>query len=128
MKNLSISLGAGLLAACMAFPANAQVADPQIVTSIGVAHKDLDLDSDAGARAMLERLDAAATKACGGKPSAAMGRDQVGQAKHREFRRCKTAALERGTLSLDAPRVRAAWLAKQPAWALRPQPLATGTR
>lgn len=128
MKNVSISLGAGFLAACMALPANAQVADPQIVTSIGVPHEDLDLDSEAGALTMLARLEAAATKACGGKPSAAMGRDQVGQAKHREFRRCKTAALERSTLSLDAPRVRAAWLDKQPAWGLRPQPVAAATR
>lgn len=129
MKSISIMRSAGLCAATLIIPAHAQVAPPQIVTEISVRYDDLDLESDAGTRAMLTRLDAAATKACGGKPSAAMSRDHVGMAKHLEYRRCKAAAMESSTLKLGSPRVRAAWLDKQPAQAVKSaQPFGVAAR
>jgi UrcA family protein len=110
MKRISIMVGAGLVVAMMPAPAMAQGADPIIVMHIGVPHADLDLQSESGARTMLERLEEAATKACGGKPLAGASWDQIGQAKEREHRRCKAAAIDGATLKLGAPLVRAAWL------------------
>lgn len=121
MKRLFIALGAGLCAASTAIPASAQVAPPQIVTDIGVRYDDLDLESGPGARTMLARLDVAATKACGGKPTPAMPGDQVGLAKQREYRRCKAAAMESSTLRLGSPLVRAAWLDQRAPSAIQPQ-------
>ncbi|MGK6355863.1 UrcA family protein [Sphingomonas sp. DT-207] len=129
MKSISIVLGAGLGAAIIIGAASAQVTDPRIVAEIGVRYDDLDLDSDAGARAMLARLDVAATKACGGKPFGVMSRDHVGVAKEREYRRCKAAAMEGSTLELGSPRVRAAWLEKQSPEVAKPaQSLGVGAR
>lgn len=110
MKRISIMVGAGLVVAAMPAPAIAQGADPITVKHIGVPHADLDLKSESGARTMLERLEKAATKACGGKPLPPASWDQVGQAKQREHRRCKAAAIDGATLKLGAPLVRAAWL------------------
>lgn len=128
MKSISIVLGAALGAATIIGSASAQVADPRIVTEIGVRYDDLDLDSEAGARAMLARLDLAATKACGGKPFGVMSRDHVGVAKELEYRRCKAAAMESSTLKLDSPRVRAAWLDKRSPGAVKSAPIGAGAR
>lgn len=121
MKRLFIALGAGLCAASTIMPASAQVAPPQTRTDIGVRYDDLDLGSGPGVAAMLDRLDLAATRACGGKPSPAMPGDQVGLAKHREYRRCKAAAMDSSTLKLGAPLVRAAWLKQRGPSAIQPQ-------
>ena len=127
MKRVSISLSAGFLLASLVTPASAQVAGSQIVKSVSVRSGDLDLRSKEGAKAMLARLDAAAAKACGGKP-AALGSDALQPTKHSEFRRCKAAAMESSTLGLGAPLVRAAWLEHRPTWAARSQPMTASTR
>jgi len=121
VKKLSIALSAALWIASTVVPASAQVAPPQIVTNIGVRYGDLDLKSASDARIMLTRLERAATKACGGKPVPTSPGDQVGLAKRDEYRRCKAAAMERSTLRLGAPLVRAAWLEKRLPSSNRPQ-------
>lgn len=129
MHRTAIAIGAGLLAAGAVTSAAAQRSRADIVVQISVPHGDLDLASEAGAKAMLVRLDKAASKACGGKPMPVMALDQVGHAKKREYQRCKLAAMDRGTLQLGAPRVRAAWLGEQsgsPAGLA--SPAATGAR
>lgn len=111
MKTSSIFLSAGLIVASVAASASAQVAPPKIVTHVAVAHGDLDLESDSGVRTMLNRLDKATTKACGGKPLWLPG-DSVGSARRHEFRRCKAAAMDSSTKKLRSQLVRAAWLRK----------------
>lgn len=113
MKGMSLALGAGLFAASVIVPASAQVAPAQVVSDVTVPYDDLDLKSEAGARAMLARLDAAATRACGGKPAPVMPGDPVALAKQREYRRCKAAAMDGSTLRLGSPRVRTAWIERQ---------------
>src|SRR5690606_4783632 len=119
MKGFSIALGAALGAAIVSAPAAAAVAAPAIVTDIGVRYDDLDLASEAGARALLARLDAAAAKACGGRPAPVMPGDPVGIARGGEYRRCKAAALENSTRRLGSPLVRAAWLERPESSAAR---------
>ena len=113
MNRISIAIGAGLIVAGFASPTSAQRSQANIVAHVHVPHGDLDLTSEAGAKAMLARIDEAASKACGGKPVTGMAMDQVGQAKKREYRRCKAAAMNSGVSGLGAPRVRAAWLDQQ---------------
>lgn len=129
MNRISIAIGAGLIAAGAMFPASAQRSQANIVAHVRVPHHDLDLTSEAGARTMLERIDKAAAKACGGKPVAGMAMDEVAQAKKREYRRCKAAAMDKGISALAAPRVRAAWLGQQSRSAGEaPMPVAKGAR
>lgn len=111
MKTSSILLDAALVVASIIGPVGAQVTPPEIVTRIAVGHQDLDLESETGARTMLDRLNKAATKACGGKPFWTPG-NPVALAMQDEFGRCKAAALESSTLKLGSPSVRAAWLKK----------------
>lgn len=127
MKRLTFAFGAVLCAATLV-PAHAQVAPARVVTNVQVRHGDLDLGSAPGARAMLARLDAAATRACGGRPAPAMPGDQVGLAKQAEFRRCKAAAMESGTQRLGAPLVRTAWLGRKAPAAIQPDEPLAGTR
>ena len=112
MKTSSIFLSAGLCVASVTLPANAQLAPPQVVADVRVRYDDLDLESGPDIRTMLARLDLAATKACGGKPTPPMPGDQVGLAMQEEYRRCKAAAMESSTLRLGSWPVRAAWLNK----------------
>ena len=121
MKRLFVPLGAGFAVATTIGPASAQVAPTQIVSDVGVRYGDLDLESAPGARTMLARLNAAAAKACGGKPTPAIPGDQVGLAKQREYRRCKAAAMDSSTLRLGSPLVRAAWLNPGPPSATQPR-------
>lgn len=117
MKRILLAVSIGLPAAIFPVLAMAQGADTApdtaIVANINVRHGDLDLADKSGAETMLARLDKAATKACGGKPMSATDLDhQMTQARLDEHRRCKAAAIDRATLKLGAPVVRAAWLGR----------------
>lgn len=111
MKRILLAVSIGLPTAVSPVSATAQSADTAIVANINVRHGDLDLADKAGAETMLARLDKAATKACGGKPMSGTSLDhQMAQARLDEHSRCKAAAIDRATLKLGAPVVRAAWL------------------
>lgn len=128
MKTLAIVSGAAMCAAILVAPAGAQPAPSHIVTEVGVAYSDLDLTSEEGARAMLDRLETAAAAACGGKPSPVMPGDAVGLAKLRAFRACKAAAIDNSTLDLGSAPVRAAWLAEQRPSGARREPDSVAAR
>jgi len=112
MKTPGISAGAALAVALFSMPASAQGTNRNIVKHINVHQSDLDLRDPSGAATMLARLEQAATKACGGKPlSGTSWNNELAEAKTREHRRCKAAAIDAATLQLGTPLVRAAWLA-----------------
>ena len=111
MKTISTILlasSATLLAALGPTPAAAADGSPTIIEDIAVRYGDIDLAAPAGAAAMLARLEAAASDACGGRPRNRM--DPILPAKQRAYRRCRIAALDAATLQLGAPLVRSAWL------------------
>jgi UrcA family protein len=111
MKTPGISVGAALAVALFSMPASAQGTNRSIVAHINVRQSDLNLRDPSGAATMLARLEQAATKACGGKPvSGTSWNNALGEAKAREHRRCKAAAIDAATLQLGAPLVRAAWI------------------
>jgi UrcA family protein len=109
MKTLLLASGAGLLAILAAAPAAADSPRPFVVEHVEVRHGDLDLASETGAGAMLDRLTEAASAACGGRPRPGFS-DPLGPSKQRAWRLCKVAAVDSATLRLDAERVRALWV------------------
>ena len=109
MKTLLLASGAGLLAILATDPAAANTARSFVIEHVEVPHGDLDLASDAGADAMLDRLTDAASAACGGRPRPAFS-DPLGPSKQRAWRLCKVAAVDSATVRLDAELVRALWL------------------
>ena len=117
MKRILLAVSIGLPAAVSPVSATAQgtdtAPDTAIVANVNVRHGDLDLADKAGAETMLVRLEKAAAKACGGKSTSPTSLDhQMAQARLREHRRCKAAAIDSATLKLGAPVVRAAWLGR----------------
>jgi UrcA family protein len=112
MKTIWLAVGTAMAAAIFSAPAPAQRANRPIIEHVNVHHGDLDLADKSGAETMLARLEKAATKACGGWPTATMSWNQMSEAKQREHRRCKAAALDSATLKLGASLVRSAWLSK----------------
>ena len=94
-------LSAVAIAAGLAFvqPASAQTEDA--AASVRVTYADLNLQTHAGARAMLARLEAAAGRVCGNEP------DIRDLARATPYQRCKAAALDAAVRQLDAPLVTA---------------------
>ena len=114
MRILLFAGAAGLLAMLSSHRAVAEAERPLVVRVQRVAYGDLDLTTAAGADAMLRRLDRAASRACGGRPSRSAN-DPLSAAKSRDFRHCKVSAIDVATLHLDAPLVRTAWLRRDEA-------------
>jgi UrcA family protein len=91
------SLCLALVAASLfAAPALAQTDDNLV--KVVVRYGDLNLDTPTGARTLLDRIEAAANEACGGKPDI---RDLGALAR---FDRCRPAAAHRAVSQVDAPR------------------------
>jgi len=87
-------------AALCAAPAFAQT--DEAAPAMTVRYGDLDLNNPAGARAMLQRIDLAATDVCGGIP------DLRDPGRLAAFNRCRATAAHRAVSELDAPLVSAA--------------------
>jgi UrcA family protein len=69
--------------------------------SVNVAYGDLNLQSQAGAKAMLSRLEGAATDVCGGEPDIhLLDRQAI-------YQRCRAEAVDRAVRTMDAPLVTA---------------------
>ena len=102
-------------AALLAAAASADSAN-QIRTDVAVAYSDLDLSSESGARALLARLDAAATEACGGSPVFYSSYDVSPSWAHKEFATCKLNAITAAVKTLPYPQV-------QKLYASAPNPL-----
>lgn len=98
MKRILLTAAASFAAFALTAPASASGArpDPQ---EVSVHYGDLDLAKPAGAEAMLNRLERAAERACGGEP------DLRALYAQRLFNRCVDDALNQAVARLDAPLV-----------------------
>src|SRR5262245_7347028 len=96
-KLLSLAASAALLIA--AAPLSAHAAPAPTTTSVTVAYGDLDLNREAGAKALIQRLRVAATTACGGEP------DRRDLKAHGNFEACHKDALTTALNSVNAPLV-----------------------
>ena len=77
----------------------AQDPDPGAAPSVSIRYTDLNLASDAGAGAMLSRIQAAASTACAGSPDTMMlGRRQI-------YEKCRRETVARAVAQLNAPTV-----------------------
>ena len=89
-----------LAASAISTPAAAaSMEDPPNIT---VSYRDLDISHPQGAAVLLHRLEAAATKACGGRPDVRVLEEVA------TFDKCRSAALDRAVAQIDAPMLTAA--------------------
>lgn len=79
--------------------------DGERIRNVGVTYSDLDLETEAGARELLRRLDAAAYKACGGDPERHSSYDRMPEVTRKVFETCREKAIDTAVGRLDAPLV-----------------------
>lgn len=79
-----------------------------------VARGDLDLENEADARLMADRLDEAARRVCGGSPRFYAEYKHARAWAVEAFETCHAAALERAVADLNAPQVTAVLSAHRP--------------
>ena len=89
-----LCLAAAVTLSCAA-PVLAQTSDT--VPSVSVKYGDLNIGSPAGARVLLERIEAAADTACGGAPDIRQLK-QLGS-----FEACRRSAVTRAVVAVDSP-------------------------
>lgn len=94
--------------AASAEPVGAAHADTVLVRTTAPLG-DLDLTTGQGARAALNRINAAATQVCGAKPAPSQ------LAAHAHYRACKKEAVDRAVAGMDNPLVTALHSTPQPA-------------
>jgi len=98
LRALSLAL-AGVAVVVSAAPAVAQTDDR--ASAIHVSYADLDINTTAGARTLMTRIDQAADRACGERPD-------IRQLKQRsDFERCRKAAVTGAVAAVDSPRLTA---------------------
>jgi UrcA family protein len=95
------------VAAALSIPAAALAGEPGPPPSERVAYGDLDLGADAGAVAMLKRINRAATEVCSRQAEAGSTADVMAR-----FEACHREAVERAIAQLGAPSVLAAYEAR----------------
>lgn len=100
-KAVCVALVAGAAITATAAAASAETSNGAEARSVHVSYADLNLGSEAGARAMYTRLSGAAHRACGDSS----GRMSITEA--REIRECVSGALDRAVAALDQPTVTA---------------------
>jgi UrcA family protein len=94
------SLIAAAVFALAAMPSLAQAATPDgyETMSVRVMTEDLNLYTEAGAKAFLKRVDRAVDRACGGRP--AYGPGMEGPRRH--YRECRAEATQSAVMQADS--------------------------
>ena len=98
----SLVAALGIVAASQSVFAASHV-DGVEVGRVTVSYSDLDLNTAAGARLMLTRLQVAAYRACGGDPRLNPNYDLMGPGIERAYRECRGNAVSRAVTTVDAP-------------------------
>ncbi len=102
LRVLGLSL---IAAAAMAGMASAGSANGIIRKDVTVNYRDLDLNSDTGARVMLARITMAAKEACGNSPIFYSSYNISSGWAEQEFAKCRADAIQHAVMSLKAPAV-----------------------
>lgn len=96
-----LGVACALVAAVSSSPAAGQPSEPDAPISVRVGYADLNLATTAGARAMLARIRAAASQACGSEPDMRdLNRISI-------YNRCRNQAVAHALAALDVPLVTA---------------------
>lgn len=85
--------------------ANAGPYNDVIRQDVALHYRSGDLQSEAGARAMLMRISMAARQACGGSVTVYSSYSWSPSLAHREFEKCQAEAITRAVQSLNNPAV-----------------------
>jgi UrcA family protein len=86
---------AAILGALATAPAAA--AEPVVRSSVRVSYADLDLSREAGARALLERIEAASQRVCGPRPSPRNLKINI------HYRACYRDAVSQAVAEVESP-------------------------
>jgi UrcA family protein len=113
MTRTSLLVAALVLSA--ATPALAQTSEPTVQVSTTISMAGLDLNTAAGADALLSRIGRAADGLCRGKPADGA----LGPAIARSFAVCKRTTLARAVATVDSPTVQARYAARTGARAVQ---------
>lgn len=112
----------GTLFTAAAILASAAQAAPEMIRQdVTVAYSDLNLSTEAGARALVARLDAAAKQACGGAPFFSSVYQIAPALVVKEFNTCRINAVTAAVQKVNAPLVHKVY-----AYADKPYRLASG--
>ena len=98
-------VGTALTAAALILGAANAAAGEVIRKDVAVSYSDLNLSTDAGARALLVRINAAATSACGNSPTFYSTYSIAPSLAYREFDTCRSNAINAAISSISAPLV-----------------------
>lgn len=100
LKTLTIAVAMfAAVPAIGVFAAPAASAQQRVHAQVTVSYGDLDLTKEAGIGALMDRLDKASAKVCGGRPS----KGAYGQIS--SFKTCRDAAIEDAVRRIGAPGV-----------------------
>ncbi len=100
------ALGFSLMAAAaLAGIASAGSSGEMIRKDVPVSYRDLDLNSESGARVMLVRITIAAKEACGGSPYFYSYYSSAPMLAQHEFAKCQAEAIQHAVTSLRAPAI-----------------------
>lgn len=100
MKMILAIAGAFLAITCATVPAHAET---QTMAHVAVPYADLNLGTNDGADAMLNRIQRAATRACGGRPETG----PLMLVQRQAFNECRAQAISETVIDLNAPLVTA---------------------
>jgi UrcA family protein len=90
---------AAVLGALVTAPA--AIAEPTISSTVRVSYADLDLSREAGARVLLDRIEAASQKVCGPRPSPRNLKINI------HYRACYRDAVSQAVAAVESPRLSA---------------------
>jgi UrcA family protein len=113
MRNSTAILAATVMLAALCCRAHADTSTDEppthITGRIAVHYGDLDLKAEQDAKIMLQRIERAAKKACGGHPDFS---SYTGSLDSRTFEECRGRAIQRAVRQLGAPMVTRIYLGR----------------
>ncbi len=102
MHHLKALIFAAAILPVTVSPSAAGPAKADYIRDVEVSYSDIDLDTEAGARELLSRVEAAAYKACGGDPRRHRSYDLMPKLTRETFEHCRQNAIEAAVERLDA--------------------------
>ena len=106
-RSIKLTSPAWAMLSCLAMSpaaqAGVQSVEKERVASVRVAYADLDLTREADVQILLERIEMAAYRACGGNPRQHWTYGAMPELTKTVFKECREDAIARTLSALDAP-------------------------